>query len=87
MDKIWRKRQTGICLEVENGLKGKESKKVHSKKKKKKEKKKDDKNDNKNKMVFVIGWDGSRKNRQLAITWMALSIITLPIALSHCQSK
>ena len=58
MDKIWRKRQTGICLEVENGLKGKESKKVHSKKKKKKEKKKDDKNDNKNKMAICdrLGW-------------------------------
>ena len=88
MDKIWRKRQTGICLEVENGLKGKESKKVHSKKKKKRKKKrKMIKMTIKIKWLFVIGWDGSRKNRQLAITWMALSIITLPIALSHCQSK
>ena len=35
MDKIWRKRQTGICVEGENGRKTKESEKMHSKKKKK----------------------------------------------------
>ena len=47
----------------------------------KKEKNKDDKNDKKIKSMFGIGLDGSRKNRQFAIIWMALSNVTLPTAM------
>ena len=55
MDKIWRKGQTGVCLEREDGCKVKESEEVHFKRMKKS---KDDKNDNSNNVAVWdrLGW-------------------------------
>ena len=37
--------------------------------------------------LFKIGWDGSGKNRQFAIIWMALRNKTSAIAMKHYESK